>query len=67
MQKPENVVSLTLQTSAKLPLDAVDRTLQVSAWVTFLVTYTIIFNWIYNGYCDLWLGVYGVDDDDDDD
>ncbi|KAH9593220.1 hypothetical protein LSM04_000359 [Trypanosoma melophagium] len=28
-------------------------------------TYCIMANWIYNGYVDLWYGVYGLDDDDD--
>lgn len=32
-----------------------------------LATYGIMVNWIYEGYVDLWYGVYGLDDDEDDD
>lgn len=30
-------------------------------------TYCIMANWIYEGYVDLWYGVYGMEDDDEDD
>ncbi len=32
-----------------------------------IVTYSIMLNWVYQGYLDLWEGTYGADDDDDDD
>ncbi|CAD2215664.1 hypothetical protein ADEAN_000311900 [Angomonas deanei] len=32
-----------------------------------VTTYLIMINWVYEGYVDLWYGVYGLDDDDDDD
>jgi hypothetical protein len=31
------------------------------------LTYCIMTNWIYEGYVDLWYGVYGLEDGDDDD
>lgn len=32
-----------------------------------LTTYAIMLNWVYEGYVDLWYGVYGIEDDDDED
>ncbi|KAG5495155.1 hypothetical protein JKF63_02209 [Porcisia hertigi] len=29
-------------------------------------TYCLMLNWIYEGYVDLWYGVYGLEGDDDD-
>ncbi|KAG5469107.1 hypothetical protein LSCM4_02504 [Leishmania orientalis] len=30
-------------------------------------TYCLMINWIYEGYVDLWYGVYGLEEDADDD
>lgn len=30
-----------------------------------LATYALMGNWVYEGYVDLWYGVYGINDDDD--
>lgn len=32
-----------------------------------VLTYCIMVNWVYEGYVDLWYGVYGLDDEEDDD
>lgn len=32
-----------------------------------LMTYGIMINWVYEGYVDLWFGIYGLDEDDDED
>lgn len=29
-----------------------------------VATYCIMANWVYEGYVDLWYGVYGIEDDD---
>ena len=71
----EDVVALVLKVSPlqpvgsalHLPLDPVHAVFGTLAVGTFFVTYFIIFNWIYEGYCDLWDGTYGLDDDDDED
>ena len=54
-------------TSPAVSGDVVRRLLLLGAGSTFIGTYCIIANWIYAGYVDLWHGVYGLGDDDDDD
>jgi hypothetical protein len=41
--------------------------LSVASVGTFVGTYGIIGDWVYQSYLDLWDGTYGLDDDDDDD
>ena len=47
--------------------DVVAATFDLGALAGFFVTYGIIANWIYQGHLDLWDGVYGIEDDDEDD
>ncbi|CAC9532684.1 hypothetical protein LDHU3_33.2840:CDS1 [Leishmania donovani] len=40
--------------------------LMVCANLLCFTTYCLMVNWIYEGYVDLWYGVYGLEDDADD-
>jgi hypothetical protein len=67
VRTPQDVVAPVLDFShTRLSLDPVDATMHTCAWGLFAATYLIIANWIYCGYLDLWHGVYGIDDDEDD-
>jgi hypothetical protein len=62
---PAELIQPIIATSIRAP-DTIGSFLNVCGWGLFVVTYSIIANWIYEGYVDLWHGTYGLDDDDDD-
>lgn len=53
--------------AAAPPLDVYQSMCLTVSVFSAIVTYAIMFDWIYQGHLDLWAGDYGADDDDDDD
>ena len=66
-QHPRAEAVVNTIVAAPRRVDVVASVLELGSWTTFLVTYGIIFNWIYTSHLDLWDGTYGIEDDDDDD
>ncbi len=64
--RAEAILSQVLAAKAKRA-DPVAASLEAVSWGLFAVTYGIIVNWIYASHLDLWDGVYGIEDDDDED
>ena len=74
IQTPEDVVGVVINSehgnhpvAKETGFDPISSVFTLVAWGLFAYTYIIIFNWIYEGYCDFWDGTYGLDDDDEDD
>ena len=63
---PAVVMAPIVGLSKGMHSDPLSRALSLVGWGLFGTTYLIMVNWIYTGYLELWDGVYGVDDDEDD-
>lgn len=63
----ENAGGSGLTTTMTVGTDGISLVFFLTGWSLFIASYIIIFNWLYEGYCDFWDGTYGLDDDDDDD
>ena len=64
---PASVMGPIVAYSKGMRSDPISLGCAVVGWSLFVCTYLIMVDWIYTGYLELWDGVYGIEDDDEDD